>query len=131
MELEPLSFNLRGWRPSLQTAARYEDFARWWFERRLKEYLEHAQSKLDINGDVTPIRAKVERAHFDWLVYRQVKGMTADAILEVWSQRTDGDAKQHRRQDLSAQSVNKAIKEAARLVGFEPRRVGRGPSVKH
>lgn len=131
MELEPLSFTLRGWRPSLQTAARYEDFAHWWFERRLKEYLEDAQSKLNANVEVAPIRVKIERSHFDWLVYRQVKGMTADEILAVWFQRTGDEAKQHRRQDLSAQGVNKAIKEAARLVGFTPRRVGRGPSVKH
>jgi uncharacterized protein (DUF1810 family) len=131
MELEPFCFNLRGWRPSLQTAAGYEDFARWWFERNLKEYLEDAQSKLNANIDVGPIRVKIERAHFDWLVYRQVNGMTADEILKVWSQRTDDEAKQHRRHDLSAQGVNKAIKEAARLVGFTPRKVGRGPSVKH
>ena len=129
MELEPFTFTLRGWRPSLHTAARYEEFVRWWFERGLKEYLEDAKSKLNANVEVAPIRVKIESAHFDWLVYRQVKGLTADEILEVWSQRTDDEAKQHHRQKLSAQGVNKAIKEAARLVGFTPRRVGRGPSV--
>ena len=130
MELEPLTFTVRGWRPSLQTAARYEDFARWWFERSLKEYLEAAHSRLDSDGEVAPIKVKIERSHFDWLAYRQIKGMTADEILEAWSEDTDDEEEQHYRRGLTAQGVNKAINEAATLAGFTPRKVGRGPSSK-
>jgi hypothetical protein len=134
--IDPLSIffsrqTLQGWNPSLQTAAHYEEFARWWFERTLKDYLEDAQSKLDADLDVTPIRVKIERAHFDWLAYRQVRGMTADEILEVWSEETDDEEKQHRRRELTPQAVNKAIKQAASLAGLTPRRVGRGPSSRH
>ena len=81
----------------------------------MKEYLEAAQSRLDSDGEVAPIKVKIERSHFDWLTYRQVKGMTADEILEAWSEDTDDKEEQHYRRGLTAQGVNKAINEAATL----------------
>jgi len=127
MEFEPLTFIYRGWRPTLSTEKQYADSARWWFEKELKDYFERSKSRLDSSPNVTGVWLKRQRAHFDWLVCRQVYGMTAEEILDRWWKESGDEEEQSRRLQKSPQAVNKAIKETARLIGITARRVGRGP----
>jgi hypothetical protein len=127
MECEPFTFSFRGWRPTLQSAKTYSEAARKKFDQVLKEYVGKAVLGMQHSPDVSDVRVKRKPEHFDWLVCRQVYGMTADAIMEWWWKESDDDEEQARRQELTTQAVNKAVKETAKLIDITPRRVGRGP----
>lgn len=100
-------------------------------EKELDAFLDKRE-QMAREGGMVATPQKHAQEHFEWLVRRQVQGMTCQAIFDLYQEQVKSmrGTQAIPRSFGTVRAVEKAVKELADFIGLTPRYAGRGRKPK-